>query len=674
MLKGLINQITVVSLKPLEQRRYLPVRLVATVGSILTVLASATMYRGEFYRLQAQFSRQADYLELSLQRRLDEYYQVTVALGALFNASSQVSDQDFQRFSEPFLERYPGIRGMAWLKMIAGSERQAYEAEMRLRVGANFTIVDRNDQQQFVPAGDRNLYFPITYGEPKTVYQNIFGFDHGTATNYQTALWEAIETKEIVMTQKVKLADQSAGVAFYHPVYRLNTSLNTPEERRQNLLGLAYTIYQISDLVKEAFENIELNQVDLYLLDKTAPKSQQVLLQYSSKTRQFTEGLTQESVPEPQEITLCGGVEICEHQIEIAGQTWTLIIVPNRNFPILYWGTIATFIIGSLVTLTLVTYLSLSVKRTEELKAAMKQLKKTQTQLIQSEKMSSLGQLVAGIAHEINNPVSFIYGNLTHAHAYTDDLLTLIQTYEQEYPHPSTSILETRETIDLDFLKQDLPKLLGSIESGAQRIQKIVESLRSFSRMDEADLKLIDIHQGLESTLIILQNRLEPQGTNIQPIQVVRNYANLPLVECYAGELNQVFMNLIVNAIDALEQQQHSQQKGESPRIVITTELVDSSQWISVKIQDNGSGIAPEVMENLYNPFFTTKPVGKGTGLGLSIAYAIVVEKHHGELKCKSEVNVGTEFQVLIPLAQTAPQISELSTTQATTSEVLIVK
>ncbi|MGK7923682.1 MAG: ATP-binding protein [Spirulina sp.] len=264
-------------------------------------------------------------------------------------------------------------------------------------------------------------------------------------------------------------------------------------------------------------------------------------------------------------------------------------------------------------------------------------------ELVQQEKMSSLGQLVAGIAHEINNPVNFIYGNVAYVRNYAKDLLECIYLYQQEYPEPTSKIKEQQQEIDLEFLEDDLPKLLESMEVGANRIREIVLSLRNFSRLDESDKKQVNLHQGIESTLTILENRLSFSEEK-QIIEIHRNYGELPLVECYAGQLNQVFLNIIGNAIDALQESNKEQKY-----IEIATGLLDE-RWIQIKIFDNGIGINAKVQDRIFDPFFTTKPVGKGTGLGLSTSYKIVVDRHQGKLKCNSVLGEGTEFIIEIPV------------------------
>ncbi|MEG3974114.1 PAS domain S-box protein [Microcoleus sp. herbarium8] len=296
----------------------------------------------------------------------------------------------------------------------------------------------------------------------------------------------------------------------------------------------------------------------------------------------------------------------------------------------------------------------------EEAEVALKTLQQTQAQLIQAEKMSGLGQLVAGVAHEINNPVNFIYGNLSHTADYTQNLLKLIQVYQQTYPI-NTHIQEKVEEFELDFISEDLPKILTSMKVGADRIRQIVLSLRNFSRLDEAEKKPVNIHEGIDSTLMILQNRLKANPAH-PAIEIVKEYDDLPRVECYAGQLNQVFMNILANAIDALENYNNQRsakdiQKNPS-RITIRTKLVRKetgpghSQNVVIQIQDNGPGITETVIKQVFNPFFSTKPTGKGTGLGLSISYQIVVDKHGGSIQCFSQPYEGAEFRIEIPVLQ----------------------
>lgn len=284
----------------------------------------------------------------------------------------------------------------------------------------------------------------------------------------------------------------------------------------------------------------------------------------------------------------------------------------------------------------------------QQLAATLADLQRTQLQLIQSEKMSSLGHLVAGIAHEINNPINFIHGNLSYANSYFEALKQLIRQYQHYYSEPVPTLKAYIEEIDLEFVLDDFSKLLSSMQMGTERIREIVLSLRNFARLDEAVLKPVDLHEGINSTLLILQGRLKPKGA-WTGIQVQKQFGDLPLVECHASQINQVFMNLLSNAIDALSDR-------PDPRsITITTAvgkstIVPDRDVVTIMIQDNGCGMPEAVRQRIFDPFFTTKPVGKGTGLGLSISYQIIVEKHQGWIGCDSIEGKGTTFTIELPL------------------------
>ncbi len=291
--------------------------------------------------------------------------------------------------------------------------------------------------------------------------------------------------------------------------------------------------------------------------------------------------------------------------------------------------------------------------RTAALSKALQDLQESQLQLVQKEKMSALGQLVAGVAHEINNPVSFIHGNLGHASAYFQDMINLIDLYQQHYPEPVPEIQEEITAIDLKYVRSDLPNLISSMKEGVQRIRNISTSLRTFSRADSDRKVSCNIHDGIDSTIMILKHRLKASEDR-PDIQVIRDYDNLPQVKCFSGQLNQVFMNLLANAIDALEESNSERNYIEietNPnQLLIQTILTKDKNHVLIRIKDNGVGMSDDVQQKIFDHLFTTKPVGQGTGLGLSIARQIIVEKHGGTLEVNSASGQGSEFVITLPI------------------------
>ncbi|HEY9624429.1 MAG TPA: GAF domain-containing protein [Crinalium sp.] len=275
--------------------------------------------------------------------------------------------------------------------------------------------------------------------------------------------------------------------------------------------------------------------------------------------------------------------------------------------------------------------------QTQQLQDTLDELKNTQMQLVQTEKLSSLGQMVAGVAHEINNAINFIHANLPYAQSYADALEQTVRIYESHYPQPA-AIAELNASVELDYVRQDFPKLLQSMKEGTKRVREIVLTLRNFSRVDESNRKPINLHEGLESTLLILQHRMKAGA------KVIKQYGQIPLVECHAGQINQVFLNILSNALDAA---------GNQAEITIKTWSINSN-WVGISIADNGPGIPADIQARIFDPFFTTKEIGQGTGLGLSICYQIICQGHGGQIRCISQPGQGTEFRIELPVSNAA--------------------
>ncbi|MBP0020621.1 MAG: hypothetical protein J7647_24085 [Cyanobacteria bacterium SBLK] len=316
------------------------------------------------------------------------------------------------------------------------------------------------------------------------------------------------------------------------------------------------------------------------------------------------------------------------------------------------------------------------IEQNQQLETTLKELQSTQAQLIQSEKMAGLGQMVAGIAHEINNPVNFIHGNLEYLQPSINNLLEIIALFQECELESSSTLKEAIEDADLEFLQEDLPRLFNSMTIGTDRIREIVKSLRNFSRLDEAEMKTVDLHEGINSTLMILQHRLKANGKR-PDVKIIKQYGQLPKIECHPGQLNQVFMNLLANAIDAIDEKLATH-RDFIPAIQIQTQLKTISpsspqNSVEIRIRDNGCGMSEETLAKLFDPFFTTKPVGKGTGLGSSISYQIIVEKHRGRLQCQSIRDRGTEFIIEIPLSPVEGRVTieEYQTTKHSSRDSL---
>ena len=292
-------------------------------------------------------------------------------------------------------------------------------------------------------------------------------------------------------------------------------------------------------------------------------------------------------------------------------------------------------------------------QRTAELTQSLEELQQTQLQLIQSEKMSTLGQLVAGIGHEINNPIGFIAGSCSNIEEYLNDIFSLVELQQEKLSDSEDKeIEELIEEIDLEYLKEDLPKLIKSMRQGITRLKDISLSLRTFARSDIASQVEYQIHEGINSTLMLLKHRLKDIGERSK-IEIIQNYSELPPINCYPGQLNQVFMNIIANAIDAFDDlhENSDEQTVTSPYSIIIATSVDSTQNIvSICVEDNALGMPSEVQARIFEPSFTTKAVGKGTGLGLAISHQIVVEKHSGTIDCFSTIGKGTKFIITLPI------------------------
>ncbi|MEG4392979.1 CHASE domain-containing protein [Microcoleus sp. BROC3] len=673
----------------LSHRRYIPAALTLCTGTSLSLAAAAVVWDGENQRMQAEFHQQADRLNVALQQSINKNLEFLYSLEAFYSASTEVTRQDFKQFAQPALSRNSAIHSVNWIRRVPAAQKAAYERTIRAEGFPAFQIYERAPDQQPIEAKVRSEYFPITYREALEEDNKLLGFDVASNPERKAALEKSVNTGKIAASARIRLvSNNQPGLQVFLPVPSRTNSADNSVNSRQNLMGVIAGLFQITNMVDFSLESLNLDNINFYLYDNSAIEKERFLVRYDSQAKQLIDNPKHEK-PELANLRgkICQYLSACTRLFNVADRQWMLLVLPGNGYNSLrtHQGSLAIGAIGLLMTGSLTIYLLMSVERTAkveqqvydrtiqlkertaELETALKNLQAAQLKLIQTEKMSSLGQLVAGVAHEINNPVNFISGNLIHTGEYTQNLLELVEIYQQQYPNPTPEVQAKLKEIELDFISQDLPKILKSMNLGAERIREIVLSLRNFSRLDEAEMKSVDIHQGIDSTLMILDSRLKPKA-DFPGIQVIKEYGNLPLVECWAGQLNQVFMNVLTNAIDILYDEanhcfavvQNQSNSAFLPTIRIRTELL-SSNCVCVRIADNGAGMTENVKKRLFEPFFTTKPVGKGTGLGLSIGYQIV-EKHRGSLRCVSAPGEGTEFWIEIPIRQQFEQsVSKVS-------------
>ncbi|MBP0016218.1 MAG: CHASE domain-containing protein [Cyanobacteria bacterium SBLK] len=676
-----------------QNLRYFPVWFISIAGLSLSLIMTVFVARWERSRIWEQFDRRADNLAFALQQNLDDVSQVARSLSGFYKASDRVTSEEFREFSLQILRNTPGVLRVGYAPKISQAEREIYEREKSL------TIWQGRDKKERKIAPKMPVYFPSAYLEPNDSLQSRLGYNHFAEWQRKAAIEKARDTSVLAIAPSfIPNISTHKEFIIYAPVYDRSGSVATREERKKSFSGVAYTVFQVENIVRTALKGINTNGLDLYLyempvdrLESALNKSlnspkEHFLVAYDAQQEKFLQDAESAKIeqllansPQHRHCPYSRDWTVCIRTVNLEDREWSLLILPEVAFAGTFGKLSGTFAIGFLATGILVLYLFLSLKRSSQkeallqaliaserqlkmqkanLEKTLEKLKQTQSQLVHTEKMSGLGQMVAGIAHEINNPIGFIYGNVDFALQYSQDIIKILNLYDRYHPNPHPEIQAEIENVELEYLLEDFPQILQSMQSGAQRIQEIVLSMRNFSRLDEAKMKFVDIHEGIDNTLTILQHRLKAKG--IYPgIQAIRDYGDLPEIECNAGQLNQVFMNLIANAIDALREADDRDELTQSPQIAIRSRI-EGDRHIAIEIADNGLGIPEHIQSKLFDPFFTTKAVGKGTGLGLSISYQIVTEFHNGQLECISEPGQGARFRILLPVVQNAVLSSTL--------------
>ena len=619
--------------------------LVLAIGLLITMAVAAVIHHRDRLYNQELFEHEAKLLESELQERLDDYKNVLRACEGIVAHDPELEPRDWHTFVSALdvATTFQGIDRLSFIRYVRHQDRPAFEAHERQKY-ADFTIQ---------PPGEREDYMVFTLTESLMAQQSVIGFDAGTRPERRALAERAAERGRAELSNPIpSLASQQSGGAnifvYYMPLYKTVQPPMTLEERKRALVGWVSISFAIDNFVS-GIVNGHPNMISTIWNGPDPGGATQLYGGVGDKGREAV-------------FRYAGALSVAE-------QSWALAVNSTPGFERALTGYTVPVVltIGALVSLMLSRYLTLLIEgrrnadalvqlKTHELETAhaeltqaFNDLKDAQVHLVHAEKMASLGQLVAGVAHELNNPISFIYSNSTYIEEHVGALFALIDALRQRPDDPAmaerTEELSARNEqlvarADLDYLRTDIFKIVRSGKDGASRIKEIVLSLRRFSRLDEAERKPALLEDGINDTLAILRHQLKDR------VVVELDYRfNLP-VSCYPGQINQVFMNILVNAVQAMAE-------GGTVRIATWADR----PWAVVSIADSGPGIPPEVLSRIFDPFFTTKKVGAGTGLGLSISYGII-DRHGGRISVQSEVGTGTTFEIRLPFLQSPPTVT----------------
>lgn len=643
--------------------RYLLVTVIGVVGVVLSLYSFSVIHTAEDRDRRHIFEKEAENHHSVLMREIESDLHVLTSIQALYIGLENIQRSEFQAFSKHLLTEHSSIQALEWIPRIPLALRDAYEKAARRDGFSNFQITERVPQGKMSRAGQRKEYFPVYFIEPYKGNELALGFNLASNPARLKALELSRNSGSMTATARITLVQETEGqFAFivFAPVYKKAARAGSAQERYSNLDGFVLGVYRIGDIVENSLTYLKPGGIDVFVYDKSAPEKEQFLYFHPSRLR--IAPMTVKEKPDA-DISLK-----YTKTFDVAGRKWEVICTPAPGFfTAKSWYPWVVLSTGLLLTGMIVIFLVFTIRQSEQLQSEIaerkrgeeellknnEELEKTYTdlksahsQILQQEKMASIGQIAAGVAHEINNPVGYIMSNLGTLRKYLDRLSEFIKVQsetidvfkkerEGEGPALTMSLQKTdaaRKTLKVDYIMVDASNLLKESLAGSGRIKEIVQDLKSFSHVDNAEIKMHDINEGIRKTINVIWNELKYKA------KVVQEYGAIPLTRCNLGNLNQVFMNILLNAVQAIEKEG-----------TITIRTWSDDMHILISISDTGCGIPKEIMNKIFDPFFTTKDVGKGTGLGLSVSYDII-KKHDGEISIQSEVGKGTIFTIKIPV------------------------
>jgi signal transduction histidine kinase len=647
-----------------------PLFIVVPLGILLTLFSFWEIRAINLERLHKKFEGHASYLANTIRHSLDMHIVEVDELYSFYVSRSNVSKEQFIEYVNPTLTARTGIRALAWVPQVSDQDRPSYEAAERGAGLHSFSITELDANRRFVTAGKRDYYYPVRYGASLTWDQQAAGYDFGSEDIRRAALERARDTGEAATTAPVRmLRDQGnqSGFLVFKPVYQADMPVSSVEQRRAALKGLVVGVFRSGDLVQGAVASAQTTDMIVKLVDITEDQSGRELARINPQLQ----------AAQPCKVTLSGPPMLLSSQNDFNsnGRTWRIEVEASPqyiedNLVLSHWsilpgGGMLTLVI-SLMVRSLYSEITrrkriesvlkaseeVLISKNMELAEALQTVKQAQARLVQQEKLAGIGQLAAGVAHEINNPLGYVSSNVEVLEKYFTVFTTIIAKHRELRtvladdgdPQIKKSIQQIdnlERELDLNYILKDLPELFGDTSEGLMRMSKLVKGMRFFARTDQRPVfERYDLNKGLENTLLVAQNELKYHAN------VGQSFATLPDIEAISGEMNQVLLNLIVNAGQAVKEK-----KLETTGIIQVTTWHDG-EFVYCSVEDNGIGIAPENLNSIFNPFFTTKPVGDGTGLGLSISYDIVVNRHHGEITVESVYGKGAKFTIKLPINQ----------------------